>query len=208
MKSIINMVVVLSLLGAISGFALSYLKQSTATPIENQLLTYVQGPAILDVFKNIDNSPIQDRKKFTLENGQEVNVFPAFKDGHLVGIAIESFGQGYGGDIGVMAGFDLEKDTLVAIGITTMKETPGIGTVVASKPFTKLFIGKTTPINLSKDGGVIDGISGATVSSRGTVLAVSNAGDIYRALKTQIINTWKSGEKDEFLQGIHKRSVE
>lgn len=194
MKSIINMVVVLSLLGAISGFALSYLKQSTALPIENQLLTYVQGPAILKVLTKVENTPIQDRKKFTLENGQEVNVFPAFRDGKLVGVALESFGQGYGGDIGVMAGFDLENDTLVSIGITTMKETPGIGTVIANEPFTKLFIGQITPVSLSKDGGKIDGISGATVSSRGTVLAVSNAGELYKALKPEIIKTWKSGE--------------
>jgi len=208
MKSIIKMVTVLSLLCAIAGFGLAYLKQSTALPIENQVLTYVQGPAILRVFQEIENSPIDDRKKFTLESGEIVNVFPAFRDGKLIGVAIESFGQGYGGDVGVMAGFDIATDALVSIGVTTMRETPGIGTVIAEKPFTALFIGKAHPIALKQDGGEIDAISGATISSQGAVLAVSHAGSIYNSLKSQIIQTWKDGDNNEFLQGIHQRPME
>lgn len=208
MKNIIKMVAVLSLLCAVAGFGLAYLKQSTALPIENQLLTYVQGPAILNVFKEIENSPIKDRKQFKLESGETVNVFPAFSDGKLIGVAIESFGQGYGGDIGVMAGFDVATDTLVAIGITTMRETPGLGTVIADEAFTKLFIGKAVPVTLKSAGGEIDAISGATISSQGAALATSNAGNIYTVLKSQILQTWKDGDNNEFLQGIHQRPVE
>ncbi len=195
MKSIINMVVVLSVLCALSGFGLSYLKQSTAIPIENQLLTYVQGPAILKVFDEAQNSPLNDRKKFTLKNGKTVNIFPAFVDDKLVGVAIEGFGQGYGGDIGVMTGFDLATDTLVAIDITTMRETPGIGTVISEPAFTKLFTGKALPIALSSDGGDIDAISGATVSSQGTVLAINSAQSIYEELKPVILETWKESRR-------------
>ena len=194
MKNIIKMITVLSLLCAVAGFGLAYLKQSTALPIENQLLTYVQGPAILSLFESIENSPINDRKSFLLEDGKKVNVFPAFKDGKLIGVAIESFGQGYGGEVGVMAGFDITTDALVSIGITTMRETPGLGTVIANDPFTKLFIGKTLPIALKKDGGEIDAISGATISSQGAVLAVSDAGNIYNSLKPKILQTWKGGD--------------
>ncbi len=208
MKSIINMIGVLSLLCAVAGFGLAYLKQNTALPIENQLLTYVQGPAILKVFQGIENSPIDDRKSFKLENGKSVNIFPAFKNGELVGVAIEGFGQGYGGSIGVISGFDIKNDALVSIGITTMRETPGLGTVIANDPFTKMFVGKALPVTLKKDGGEIDAVSGATISSQGAVLAVAEAGSIYNALKAQIIKTWKDGDNNEFLQGIHQRVVE
>ena len=49
MLAIIRMIVVLSSICGLSGFALSYLKISTAPRIEEQVLTYVQGPAILKV---------------------------------------------------------------------------------------------------------------------------------------------------------------
>ena len=99
MLAIIRMIVVLSSICGLSGFALSYLKISTAPRIEEQVLTYVQGPAILKVFADIDNSPIAERKTFTLD-GAKVTVFPGKKDGKLVAVALEHFGKGFGGDVG------------------------------------------------------------------------------------------------------------
>ncbi len=121
MLAIIRMIVVLSSICGLSGFALSYLKISTAPRIEEQVLTYVQGPAILKVFADIDNSPIAERKTFTLD-GAKVTVFPGKKDGKLVAVALEHFGKGFGGDVGVMVGYDVNRDTLTGIGITTMKD--------------------------------------------------------------------------------------
>ena len=57
MADILRMIVVLSALCGLSGFALSYLKMVTAPVIEEQVLTYVQGPAIAGVFTDIDNQP-------------------------------------------------------------------------------------------------------------------------------------------------------
>lgn len=209
MKSIIKMVSVLSVLCAVAGFVLSYLKISTVAPIENQLLTYVQGPAILNVFKDVENSPIQERKSFAVGGGKNINVFPAIKDGKLFGVAIEGFGQGFGGDIGVMVGFNVNDDSLINIDITTHKETPGLGSRVSEDSFKKQFEGKPLhAVLLKSQGGEIDAISGATVSSNGTVLAINDAGNQYKSLKKEIINTWNSGAKNEFLQGIHQRAVE
>lgn len=191
MIAILKMIVVLSSICAISGFALSYLKMSTAKIIEEQVLTYVQGPAILKVFANAENKPIEDRKKFTLEDGREITVFPALQNGKLVGVALEDFGQGYGGDIGVMVGFNVENDTLVNVGITTMKETPGLGTLIAAPKFTAQFVGKPMNVESKAKGGTIDAISGATISSVGTILAVNKAAQIYTALKPQILESWK-----------------
>ncbi|HJD98031.1 MAG TPA: FMN-binding protein, partial [Mailhella massiliensis] len=81
MKSILQMIVVLSVLCGMAGFCLSYLKMTTAPLIESQALTFVQGPAILEVFKNAENSPIEDRKSFTLADGRSVNVFPCMEGG-------------------------------------------------------------------------------------------------------------------------------
>ncbi len=191
MRDILKMVVVLSAICGISGFALSYLKMITTIPIEEQVLTYVQGPALQRVFAQLDNDPVADRKKFTLENGESVIVFPAKKDGKLIGIAVEHVGKGFGGDIGVIVGFNLINDTLIGIGITTMKETPGIGTVVAEPRFTAQFVNKNTNIALKSNGGEIDAISGATVSSVGAVIAVSNAAKVYTEIKADALKTWQ-----------------
>ncbi len=190
MRDILRMLVVLSTICGISGFALSYLKQVTAIPIEEQVLTYVQEPVLKRIFATAENSPVADRKKFTLKDGSTVMVFPAKKGNKLVGVALENKGKGFGGDISVMVGFNPANDTLVGIGVTTMKETPGIGDVILQPRFTDQFVGKAMNVQLKKDGGSIDAISGATVSSAGTTLAVANAAKAFAELKEHIVKTW------------------
>lgn len=189
MGDIIRMIVVLSCICGVSGFALSYLKMTTAPAIEEQVMTYVQGPAIHSVFTNIDNDPIADRKKFSTPDG-DFMVFPGHKDGKLVGVCIEHFGTGFGGDIGIMVGFDIERDALMGIGVTTMKETPGLGTLIAAPSFTDQFRGKAMDTKLKNNGGDIDAVSGATISSNGSIVAIGNAAKVYMALKPEIVKTW------------------
>ena len=191
MKSIVQMILVLSLLCGTAGFCLSYLKMTTASRIESQALTFVQGPAILEVFKNAENAPIADRKTFTLADGRTVNVFPCIEGGTLTGVALEQFGSGYGGDLGVIVGFRIQEDTLAGIGITTMKETAGVGTKVKEPAFLKQFPGKSLPVQPRSQGGEIDAISGATVSSNGVITAVDKAVAIYKELKPLLLETWK-----------------
>lgn len=191
MKSILRMIVVLSVLCAISGFVLSYLKISTAPRIEEQVLNYVQGPALQRVFPDAENAPLTERHRFTLPDGREVMVFPAKKDGRLYGAALENSAAGFGGDLAVMVGFDTSRDALLGIGITTMRETPGIGTNVAEPGFTAQFQGLALPVELSPSGGNVDAVSGATISSIGAVNAIRKATDDYAALKDQILAQWQ-----------------
>ncbi len=193
MLAMIKMVVVLSLICAMSGFALSYLKMSTAERIENQVLTFVQSPAIVSVFPYADNDPLAERQKFALPDNpeREVVVFPYKKDGKLLGVAIENFGVGYAGDLGVMVGFNVENNNLMGIGITITKETPGFGSRVGEESYTKKFIDiPSETIALTSDGGTIDSLAGATISSVAAVVAVQNATKEYMMLKDQILATW------------------
>lgn len=188
MREILHMLVVLSLICAGSGAILVNLKQATKTQIEQQVLTYVQGPALLSVLEDRDNDPIAERVKIG-----EVNVFPAMKDGKLVAVALEAFASGYSGDIGVMVGFDVTKDEIMGIGITTQTETPGIGTRVMEPSFTSRFEGQPLDtIQVSSKGGSIDTITGATISSTATVEAVRKAIELYHDLKPQIETTWQA----------------
>lgn len=192
MKEMIRMVVVLSVITALSGFVLSGLKQWTDPIIEVQVLNNVQGPALRQIFPDCGNDPIADRRKMALPGSeQEVTVFPVMSGGKLRAVAMEAGGKGYGGMVNVMVGFEVATGRLVGICVTTHKETPGLGTRVAEPAFTKQFKGKEpAKAALKKDGGDIDAVSGATYSSIGAATAVRQASEWYAALKDQITTAW------------------
>ncbi len=192
MREIISMIVVLSIICGTSGLALSYLKISTAPLIEEQVLTYVQAPALKQVFADATNDPLAERQKFEIEGG-ELIVFPAKKDGKLTGVAFEQFAPGYGGEIGVIVAFNLESGSLAGIGVTTMKETPGLGTRIAETKYTRQFTGQDPKtVNLSSKGGSVDAVSGATISSNGAVEAVHKAATLYEQLKDKFAQTFQN----------------
>jgi electron transport complex protein RnfG len=190
MKEILNMMLVLSLICGLAGVSLAALRQATAPIIEEQELTYVQAPAIAAVLLPHDNNPIKDRRAFDVDGGS-VTVFPAISGGRVVGVAFETKGKGYGGDIGVMVGFDLAGGALSGIGITTLKETPGLGMRVTEEAFTSQFRGHGVEgVELTAGGGDLSAVAGATISSSGTVSAVRSAIDIFNALKGRLAESW------------------
>ena len=174
MRDILKMIIVLTLICAGSGIALSVIYGVTKEPIEYQTIKFVKEPAVKKVLTGYDNDPIADRKKIVVgedERGRpiEIIVFPAKKQDQTFAVAIEGKGKGFAGLIGVMVG--VSKDgKLLDIGITSHSETPGIGTKVAEVSFTDKFKGlgiKAEP--------KVDGISGATYSSKGVMSAVDQA---------------------------------
>ncbi len=192
MKEMIKMVLVLSLICGLSGLTLATIREATSVRIEEQVLTYVQGPAIEQIFSDYDNNPVKDRKTFETPAGP-VTVFPALKDGKLTGVAFETFGKGYGGNIGIMVGFVTDGSILEGIGVTTMKETPGLGARIVESDFRDQFKEHTTDsIALKKQGGDIAAISGATISSTGTVTAVNEAVQVFNKIKDKLPTAWGS----------------
>jgi len=192
MKEMIKMVLVLSLICGLSGLTLASVRRATSERIEEQVMTYVQGPALAQIFTGYDNNPVRDRKVFDLPDGP-VTVFPAMKDGKLMGVALEAFGKGYGGPVGIMVGFDTDGVALAGIGTTTLKETPGLGMRLVEPEYRDQFRGHTTSsVALTKNGGDIAAIAGATISSTGSVAAVNQAIKIFQQIKDKIHETWAS----------------
>jgi electron transport complex protein RnfG len=191
MGGIVKMVVVLSVICGLAGFTLSFLKQSMTPLIEEQVLTYVQKPAIESVLANVDNDPIAERKKFTTSRGREVMVFPAVRGGKLYGVALEEFSPGYGGDVGVIVGLEMDKPNLIGIGITTMRETPGLGTRIAQPKFAGQFKESPVDVNLTSRGGKIDAVAGSTISSAAAVDSVRKAVQTFEELKPEIAAAWQ-----------------
>lgn len=90
--------------------------------------------------------------------------------GQFLGIVFRVFPQGYAGPIPITVGLGVNGSVLgvrVASAAEGMKETPGLGAKITEKAFTDQFAGKCADaIFLKKDGGEIDGITAATISSR------------------------------------------
>ena len=102
---------------------------------------------------------------------------------------IEGFGKGYGGDIGVMVGINMDTDKLVGAAVTVHSETPGLGANAKEKPgLVSQFKGQAVSENFSvaKDGGQINAISGATITSRAVCNAVNMTLQTYQRMKPQL----------------------
>jgi len=82
--------------------------------------------------------------------------------------------KGYKGAIPILAGVDTAGlVTGVVINPVMLHETPGLGGKVATRIFLDRLIGKpAAELKLVKDGGTIDAISGATISSRAVVAGI------------------------------------
>jgi len=194
MGDMIKMVVVLTVLSAFSGGLLAAIRDNTKEQIEVQQLTFVKGPAIKEIFKEAGNDPIADR--FKIQDGdQERSFFVGVYDGNPKGVALESYGKGYGGDVGLMVGIDTETDKIIAVSVTTHSETPGLGARAKQDPeFVRQFQGLSIedPVKVNKDGGQINALSGATITSRAVASAATSVGEIYKRLKPEIIENAKS----------------
>ncbi len=197
MREMIKMVVVLTILSFFSGGVLAYIRNNTQERIENQVLEFVKGPAIRAIFEGAGNNPIADR--FTLKDGDvEITFFVGVFDGEPRGVAFETSGKGYGGDVGLMVGIDVKDNQLMGVSVTTHGETPGMGAKAKSDPsFTAQFKGLALeqPVAVTQDGGSISAISGATITSRAVSSATTDADKIYQKLKTQIADKLKEFKK-------------
>jgi len=191
------MVVVLTVLSTISGGLLSGLKNATASKIEVQQLKFVKGPAIKTILEGVSNDPIADR--FAIKDGKVERKFFVGKFGDKADtVVLESYGKGYGGDVGLMVAVNVKDDTILGVGVTTHSETPGLGARAKDDPdFVSQF--KGMPIKetfkVTNDGGKVNAMSGATITSRAVCSAASDAGMIYKKLKPQLDEKLKEFNK-------------
>ena len=100
--------------------------------------------------------------------------------GHEDGFAVETAVDGFGGTFRVMVGFDQEGNIL-GYEILEHQETPGLGSHMehwfknADKPGQNIIGRKGGALQVSKDGGDVDAITAATISSRAFLKAVNQA---------------------------------
>lgn len=85
-------------------------------------------------------------------------------------------GEGYGGDIVLMVGFKKDKKTVISYKVLQATETPGLGMKLKTPEFAGQFSGKDgTALKVRKDGGDIEAITSATITSRAVCKAIADA---------------------------------
>lgn len=127
--------------------------------------------------------------------------------GILTGIVFRVFPQGYGGPIPITVGLDLNgKITGVRIASAAegLKETPGLGVKITEPEFKDQFIDKCAPeAQLKSDGGEIDAITAATISSRAVCNGVKKGIETYlNYLETPIDKRCVFSDAREFVEII------
>ena len=95
------------------------------------------------------------------------------------GWAVQVTTNGFGGAIDMMVGID-KAGKVIGISIISHVETPSLGAVAAEnnaagEAFRSQFAGLSGTLAVSKDGGAVDAISGATITSRAVVNGVNAA---------------------------------
>ena len=84
--------------------------------------------------------------------------------------------DGYGGDITLMVGFKKDKKTVISYKVLAASETPGLGMKLKTPEFAGQFAGKDgRALKVKKDGGEIEAITSATITSRAVCRAIADA---------------------------------
>lgn len=183
-STFINMVLVLLIVTLVASAALGGLYELTKEPIAAAKLAK-KLKAIKEVVPEFDNNPSEEMYSVEMPTGDLLEFYPAKKGDELVGTAVKTFTtNGFSGYIWIMVGFKPD-GTINNYSVLEHKETPGLGTKMADwfKP-TDPAKAKASVINknpdktnftVSKDGGDIDAITAATISSRAFLDAVQTA---------------------------------
>lgn len=174
-----NMVLVLTVIALVSAFALGLTYSGTKEAIA-QVEVKRTLAALVKVLPEFDNNP--NDEKYTLEDEDFAGMefFPATRDGQPVGIAVRTYSDnGFTERIWLMVGFTNDKK-INNISVLKHKETPGLGTKMSEPKFKTQFEGKDPAafkLVVKKDGGDVDAISAATISSRAFCEAAQKAYD-------------------------------
>ncbi len=188
MKQEIRYVVVLTLISVVAAALLAIVNQVTADPIAQARRAKTLN-ALQKVLPPFDNEP--DQEMIQVEGSE---IYPARKDGKLVGVAVKvTDPKGYAGDVTFMVGLKGDPNAPIVNGYDLLahKETPGLGTKLADEPFIGQFNELTFPadgLKVVKDGGTIDAITGATISSRTATNSVNKAVELYKEKAAELVS--------------------
>lgn len=178
-----SLTLTLAVITLAASLSLGFIFQWTKEPIAEAQLKR-QLKAIEAVVEGYDNNPVSEKYKVATPDGKDsLEFFPAVFKGERIGTAVKTkSAKGYSGDIWLMVGFNAQGDVL-RIQVLEHKETPGLGSKMSDLKFLNQFFSKNPGqdnLKVKKDGGSVDAITGATISSRAFSEAVQLAYETFQ----------------------------
>ncbi|MCK9206197.1 MAG: RnfABCDGE type electron transport complex subunit G [Salinivirgaceae bacterium] len=179
-----NMLMTLLVITFVASAALALVYNVTKEPIA---LVQIENKnaSIQMVLPVFDNQPFAEQFKIA-SDGDSLVCYPAKNNDELVGVAIETYSKkGYSGLISIMVGFKPD-GTIINYSVIEHKETPGLGTKMGewfkTEKNNQSVLGKnpgTFKLKVKKDGGEVDAITAATISSRAFCEGIQRAYQAY-----------------------------
>ena len=179
-SSLKNMVLVLFCITLISSACVGLVNMITADPIAKAKEAAVKA-ALAQVLPEFDAT---EKSEHTADE-LTILSYKATKDGKVVVYAIETATKnGFSGLVRLMVGFDT-KGTILNVNVLEQSETPGLGAKMTEEgnPLLASIQGKeASKVNLTvkKDGGDVDALTAATISSRAYAEAVARAYEVFK----------------------------
>ncbi|MDE6265084.1 MAG: RnfABCDGE type electron transport complex subunit G [Paramuribaculum sp.] len=187
--SLAGMVMSLGVITVIAGALLGIVNYYTADAIENAA-QQAKVDALALILPEFDNAPIAEAKDIAVE-GDTLLLYPATREGIPVGCAVECIAHdGFSGDISLMFGFTAD-GTVCGYKVLSHSETPGLGAkmdewfrdMTGRRSVIGITPGKSD-VRVFKDGGEIDGITAATITSRAFLGALNHCYKAYESYYT------------------------
>ena len=181
-SSLKNMVLVLFCITFISSACVGLVNMITEEPIAKAKEAAVNA-ALAAVLPEFDATEKSEHKADELD----IIAYKATQGGEVVGYAIEtSTKNGFSGLVRLMVGFDT-KGVILNVNVLEQTETPGLGAKMTEEgnPLLASIQGKEaaqTKLTVKKDGGDVDALTAATISSRAYAEAVARAYAVFKVV--------------------------
>ena len=174
--TLLNMFVALFVICVVSGGVLGIVYSATKGPI-----TKAENAKKTEAIENVlpKFNELKETKVKSAMEDIDIPFYLAYDaDNNFIGAAVETFtNKGFSGNVSLMVGI-LADGTVNNISVLQHAETPGLGSKMTEPSFKDQFNNKNADsfnFKVKKDGGDVDAITAATISSRAFCDAVNRA---------------------------------
>jgi electron transport complex protein RnfG len=174
---LVRLTLILFAFAAVTALLLGFVNSSTKDRIK-EIAEEKTTAAMQEVLLADSYEPVA----YTGSDPQVIGIYKAGDAGYVVQLSV----SGSQAMIGMVVGVD-KSGAVTGVSITKHAETPGLGAIAGEstakgEAFRQQFVGTTGDLSVNKDGGTIDALTGATITSRAVTGGVNAAVEAVKSL--------------------------